>query len=63
MYTAIIVIFSIIVLGQFWYIVRLRAAIRYAAVVLERYKAALELDDIIRKATDNESKANKDVSK
>ena len=63
MYTVIIVIFSIIVIGQFWYIMRLRAAIRYAAAVLEKFKAALEMDDIIRKATDNESKADKDVSK
>ena len=63
METLIVVIFSIIVIGQLWYILRLRAAIRYAAAVLEKFKAALEVDDIIRKATNNESKADKDVLK
>lgn len=62
MYTAIVIIFSIIVIGQLWYILRLRAAIRYAAAVLEKFKAALEMDDIIRKARNNESEADKIIS-
>ena len=62
MYTVIITIFSIIVLGQLWYIIRLRKTIEYAARILKKYESALLMDDIIRKVNENESKTNKDVS-
>lgn len=59
MYTAIVVIFSIIVFGQLWYIIRLRKAIEYAAAVLRKYESALLMDDIIRKVNEkDESKAD-----
>lgn len=59
MYTTIIIIFSIIVLVQFWYIVRLRRTIEYAAQILKRYESALLMDGIIRKVNEkDESKAN-----
>lgn len=63
MYTVIIIIFSVIVLVQFWYIVRLRKAIEYAAQILKKYESALLMDDIIRKVNEDESKASKIVSK
>ena len=63
MYTTIIIIFSIIVLFQFWYIVRLRRTIEYAAQILKKYESAFLMDDIIRKVNENESKADKTVSK
>ena len=54
MYTTIIIIFSIIVLGQLWYIIRLRKAIEYAAMVLKKYESALLMDDIIRKVNEKD---------
>lgn len=64
MYTTIIIIFSIIVLFQFWYIVRLRKAIEYAVQVLMKYESALLMDDIIRKVNEkDEPKANKAIHK
>lgn len=64
MYTTIIVIFSMIVLFQLWYIIRLRKAIEYAAQILKKYETALLMDDIIRKVNEkNEPQTNKDVSK
>ena len=47
MYTVIISIFSIIVLGQLWYIIRLRKAIEYAVKTLLKYEAALMADGIL----------------
>lgn len=47
MYTVIISIFSIIVLGQLWYIIRLRKAIEYAVKTLLKYEAALMADNIL----------------
>lgn len=47
MYTIIISIFSIIVLGQLWYIIRLRKAIQYAVQTLLKYEAALMADNIL----------------
>lgn len=58
MNTAIIIIFSIIVLGQLWYIIRLRKAINYAVEVLKKYESAILMDDIIRKVHEDESKTN-----
>ena len=59
MYTAIIIIFSIIVLGQLWYIIRLRKAVEYAVIILKKYESALLMDDIIRKVNEkDEPKAN-----
>ena len=63
MYTVIIIIFSAIVLFQFWYIVRLRKAIEYAVKIMHKYESALLMDDIIRKVNDDESKTSKTVSK
>ena len=63
MYTTIIIIFSIIVLFQFWYIVRLRKVIEYAAQILKKYESALLMDDIIRKVNENESKTDQIVPK
>lgn len=64
MYTVIIIIFSVIVLFQFWYIVRLRKAIEYAVQVLTKYESALLMDDIIRKVNEkDELKTNKAVPK
>ena len=54
MYTAIIIIFSIIVLVQFWYIIRLRRAIEYAASILKKYESALLMDGIIRKVNEKD---------
>jgi hypothetical protein len=54
MYTTIIIIFSIIVLGQLWYIIRLRKAIEYAAMVLKKYESALLMDGIIRKVNEKD---------
>ncbi len=47
MYTIIISIFSIIVLGQLWYIIRLRKAIEYAVQTLLKYEAALMADNML----------------
>lgn len=47
MYTVIISIFSIIVLGQLWYIIRLRKAIEYAVKTLLKYEAALMADNML----------------
>lgn len=47
MYTVIISIFSIIVLGQLWYIIRLRKAIEYAVKTLLKYEAALMADGML----------------
>ena len=47
MYTIIISIFSIIVFGQLWYIIRLRKAIEYAVKTLLKYEAALMADNIL----------------
>ena len=47
MYTIIISIFSIIVLGQLWYIIRLRKAIEYAVKTLLKYEAALMADSML----------------
>ena len=47
MYTVIISIFSIIVLGQLWYIIRLRRAIEYAVKTLLKYEAALMADNML----------------
>ena len=58
MHTTIIIIFSIIVLGQLWYIIRLRRAIEYAVQILKKYESALLMDDIIRKVNENESKTD-----
>lgn len=58
MNTAIIIIFSIIVLGQLWYIIRLRKAINYAVEVLKKYESAILMDGIIRKVHEDESKTN-----
>lgn len=63
MYTTIIIIFSIIVLFQFWYIVRLRKTIEYAVLILRKYESALLMDDIIRKVNDDEHKTIKAVPK
>ena len=63
MFTVIIIIFSIIVLFQLWYIIRLRRAIEYAAQVLRKYESALLMDDIIRKVNENESQTDKTVPK
>ena len=63
MYTVIIVIFSVIVLGQLWYILRLRKAIQYAIEILKKYETAMRMDEIIGKVMDDESKNNKTVSK
>ena len=46
MFTLIISIFSIIVLVQLWYIIRLRSAIRYAIQTLMKYEAALMADNM-----------------
>jgi hypothetical protein len=54
MYTTIIIIFSIIVLGQLWYIIRLRKAIEYAAMILKKYESALLMDGIIRKVNEKD---------
>ena len=59
MYTTIIIIFSIIVLVQFLYIVRLRRAVEYAVQILKKYESALLMDDIIRKVNEkDESKTD-----
>ena len=64
MYTAIVIIFSIIVLVQALYIYRLRKAVRYAVDVLTKYERALLMDDIIRKVNDkDELKAGQTVPK
>ena len=64
MYTVIVIIFSIIVIIQFLYIVRLRMAVKYAVQILKKYESALLMDDIIRKVSEeNESKTSKVVSK
>ena len=63
MYTIIIIIFGIIVFGQLWYIIRLRNAIEYAVKILQKYEAALLVDDIIRKVNEDESKTSEVVPK
>ena len=57
MYTTIVIIFSIIVLIQFWYIIRIRHALEYAVKVLEKYKVALLMNDIVGEI-ENESKTD-----
>ena len=60
MYALIISIFSIIVLFQLWYIIRLRRAIEYAVKTLLKYEAALMADNMLveqmKKGTNNGSK-------
>lgn len=64
MYTTIIIIFSLIVLFQFWYIVRLRKGIDYAVKILQKYESALLIDGIIGKVNEeDESKTDKNVHK
>lgn len=54
MYTTIIIIFSIIVLVQLMYIIRLRKAVQYAAMILKKYESAILMDDIIRKVNEKD---------
>lgn len=60
MYTTIIIIFSIVVLVQLWYIIRLRNAIRYAVQTLIKFEAALTADSMLmeqmKKGTNDGSK-------
>lgn len=62
-YNVFIIVLLIVVVFEYWYIVRLRRAIAYAVKTLENYASALLVDDLIRKANENESKADKAVSK
>ena len=63
MYSTIIIIFSIIVLGQLWYIFRLRKTIRYAVSVLLKYEAAFRADSVLKEAIEEFEKGKRDGSK
>lgn len=45
MFTVIIIIFSIIVLAQLWYIIRLRKVLDFVSKVLSMYASALVATD------------------
>ena len=45
MFTVIVIIFSIIVIAQFWYIVRLRKVLDFVSNVLRMYAQAIVASD------------------
>lgn len=61
MYTAILVICSIIIFCQYFYILRLRKVINYAINILKKYETAFKMDDIIREVNENGSKKDQTI--
>lgn len=61
MYTAILVICSIIIFCQYFYILRLRKVINYAISILKKYETAFKMDDIIREVNENGSKKDQTI--
>ena len=61
MYTTILVICSIIIFCQYFYILRLRKVINYAISILKKYETAFKMDDIIREVNENGSKKDQTI--
>lgn len=61
MYTTILVICSIIIFCQYFYILRLRKVINYAISILKKYETAFKMDNIIREVNENGSKKDQTI--
>lgn len=61
MYTTILVICSIIIFCQYFYILRLRKVINYTISILKKYETAFKMDDIIREVNENGSKKDQTI--
>ena len=63
LYNIFVVILLIVVIFEYWYIIRLRKVIEYAAETLKKFGEAILNDVAIRKADEDESKTSKTVFK
>ena len=63
LYNIFVIILLIAVVFEYWYILRLRKVIEYAAETLKKFGEALLNDVAIRKVDEDESKASKTVFK
>ena len=60
-YIIFVVILLIAIAVQQFYIHNLKQSVAYAVKILEKYRDAILMDDIIRKVHKNESKTDKTV--
>lgn len=61
LYIIFVVILIFVIILQYAYIRNLKRAIEYAVRMLEKYKDAILMDEIIERVTKNESKTDKTV--